>query len=77
MNADLLETAKALPLQERIDLAEALWESITAEGHEPPLTPPQAQELDQRLLEHQRNPNAAIPLDEVKEELDRKYGRTK
>ncbi len=39
MNADLLEAAKALPLPERIELAEALWESITGEGHEPPLTP--------------------------------------
>ena len=27
MNADLLEAAKALPLPERIELAEALWES--------------------------------------------------
>ena len=48
MNADLLEAAKALPLPERIELAEALWESITGEGHEPPLTPAQADELDRR-----------------------------
>jgi len=33
MNADLLEAAKALPLPDRIELAEALWESITGEGH--------------------------------------------
>ena len=45
MNTNLLEAAKALPLPERIDLAEALWESITDEGHEPPLTPAQAEEL--------------------------------
>src|SRR3954454_3118910 len=46
MKADLLETVKALPLTERIELAEALWESITDEGHEPPLTPAQAEELE-------------------------------
>jgi hypothetical protein len=34
MNANLLEAAKALPLAERISLAEALWESITDEGHD-------------------------------------------
>jgi len=49
MNANLLEAAKSLPLPERIELAEALWESITDEGHEPPLTPAQADELDRRL----------------------------
>src|SRR5438874_374633 len=52
MNADLLEAAKALPLPERIELAETLWESITGEGHEPQLTSAQADELDRRLEEH-------------------------
>ena len=74
MNANLLEAAKALPLPERIDLAEALWESITDEGHEPPLTPAQAQELDRRLEEHRGNPQAGIPWEQVKAELDEKYG---
>ena len=74
MNADLLERVKALPLTERIELAEALWESITDEGHEPPLTPAQAEELDRRLEEHRRNPQAGIPWEQVKAELERKYG---
>ncbi len=60
MNADLLEAAKALPLAERIELAEALWESITNEGHEPPLTPAQAEELDRRLEEYHRHPQTGI-----------------
>ena len=66
MNADLLEAAKALPLPERIELAEALWESITGEGHEPPLTPAQADELDRRLEEHRRDPKSGIPWEQVK-----------
>ena len=66
MNANLLEAAKALPLAERIDLAEALWESITDGGHEPPLTPAQAEELDRRLEEHRRNPQNGIPFDGVR-----------
>lgn len=77
MNANLLEAAKALPLPERIHLAEALWESITDEGHEPPLTPAQAQELDRRLEEHRRNPQTGIPWEQVKAELDQKYGSSK
>ncbi len=77
MNANLLEAAKALPLPERIDLAEALWESITDEGHEPPLTPAQAEELDRRLEEHHRNPQTGIPWEQVKAELNQKYGSSK
>jgi len=77
MNADLLEAAKALPLPERIELAEALWESITGEGHEPPLTPAQTDELDRRLEEHRRDPKSGIPWEQVKVELDQKYGRSK
>jgi putative addiction module component (TIGR02574 family) len=73
MKANLLEAAKALPLAERIDLAEALWESITDEGHEPPLTPAQSEELDRRLEEHRRNPQTGIPWEQVKAELSRKY----
>ena len=77
MNTNLLEAAKALPLPERIDLAEALWESITDEGHEPPLTPAQAEELDRRLEEHRRNPQTGIPWQQVQAELDQKYVRSK
>ena len=61
MNTELLTMAKALPLPERIELAEALWDSITQDGDEPPLTPAQAAEIDRRLEEHRRNPQSAIP----------------
>ena len=75
MNAELLATAKSLPLPERIELAEALWESIMQDGYEPPLTPAQAEELDRRLEEHRRNPEAGIPWEQVKAQLEQKYGK--
>ena len=77
MNTELLTTAKALPLLERIELAEALWESITQDGYEPPLTPAQAAELDRRLEEHRRDQQAAIPWEQVNAELEQKHGRPK
>jgi len=77
MNTELLLTARALPLPERIELAEALWDSITQEGYEPPLSPAQEAELNRRLEEHQRNPELAIPWEKVKAELDQKYSRPK
>ena len=73
MNTELLATAKALPLPERIELAEALWDSITQDGYEPPLTPAQEAEIDRRLDEHRRDPQSAIPWERVKTELEQKY----
>lgn len=77
MNAALLEAARALPLPERIELAEALWEDITRAGYEPTLTPAQAAEIDRRIEEHKQNPQSAIPWEQVKAELEQKYGRSK
>jgi putative addiction module component (TIGR02574 family) len=66
MNAELLETAKALPLSERIELAEALWESIQQAGYEPKLTPVQTAELDRRLTAHQQSPRDTVAWEVVK-----------
>ncbi len=73
MSSNLVETAKTLPLAERIELVEALWESIAQEGYEPPLTSEQAAELDQRLEAHQREPNDVISWETIKADLLRKY----
>jgi putative addiction module component (TIGR02574 family) len=70
MNSVVLETAKRLPLAERIELAQALWESLADEGYEPALTPAQAAELDRRLEAHREHPEAALPWDQVKAELE-------
>ena len=43
----------------------------------PPLTPAQAEELDRRLEEHRRNRQIGIPWEQVKAELDQKYGSSK
>ena len=74
MNATLFETAIQLPLAERVQLAEALWENIEAGGYEPVLTPAQAAELDRRLEAHRRNPHTGIPWEHVKAELEKKHG---
>ena len=77
MNTELLATAKALPLPERIELVEALWDSIAEEGYDPPLTPEEEAEIDRRLEEHRRNPESSIPWEKVKAELEQKYPRPK
>jgi putative addiction module component (TIGR02574 family) len=77
MNSELLATAKALPLAERIEFVEALWDSIAEEGHDLPLTPEEEAEIDRRLEEHRRNPESAVPWKQVKAELEEKYRRPK
>jgi putative addiction module component (TIGR02574 family) len=60
-----------LPASERIEIAMALWESLsdTEREAELSLTPEQAAELDRRLAEHVANPGSAIPWDEVRRKL--------
>jgi putative addiction module component (TIGR02574 family) len=63
--AELLE----LPVSERIQLVEDLWDSI-AEGPDAlPVTEEQACELDRRLEAHRNDPGAAIPWSEVRARL--------
>lgn len=76
MSTSILDTARCLPLPERIELVEALWESIVRDGYEPELTAAQADELDQRLAAHERHPDDVVPWEAVKANLESKYGKS-
>jgi len=60
-----------LPASERIEIAMALWESLTDAEREAELalSPEQEAELDRRLAEHIANPDSAIPWQEVRQKL--------
>ena len=75
MNAALLEAVKSLPLPDRVELVDAVWESIAAEGYEPPLSESPSAELQRRLEEHRQNPASGIPWETVRAELHEKYGK--
>ena len=75
MSTSILDTAKGLPLSERIELVEALWESIIQDGYEPELTAAQAEELDRRLAAHAKNPDDVVAWEAVKADLESKYGK--
>ena len=74
MNVNLIEAAKGLSLPERIELMDALWESIVEDGYEPPLTDAQAEEIDRRLKAHHENPDDVVAWETIKAELDAKRG---
>ena len=75
MSTSILDTAKSLPLSERIELVEAIWESIIQDGYEPELTIAQAEELDRRLAAHENNPDDVVAWEAVKADLESKYGK--
>ncbi len=73
MDSQLVEQARALPLEERVELIDTLWETVAKEGYEPPLTRQQAEELDRRLAAHRRNPDDVIPWESIRDEINEKY----
>jgi putative addiction module component (TIGR02574 family) len=54
-----------LPIEQRIDLVEALWDSIAADQGALPLTPQQRAELDRRLDAYELDGDPGRPADEV------------
>ena len=67
MKTQLLQQARALDIDEQIELVEAIWTGIVSRGLEPSLTESQKLELDRRLADHLANPNDVIAWDDVKE----------
>ncbi len=65
MSNDDLVAILALPVQERLHLVEAIWESLAAARYEVPLSSAHREAVDEALAEHQRNPNDVLSFDEV------------
>lgn len=66
---DLSELVR-LSVAEPIQLVEDLWDSIAADPVSlPPLSEVQVAEIERRIAEHERNPDAARPWTEVRERL--------
>jgi putative addiction module component (TIGR02574 family) len=64
-----MDDLRKLPIPERLELVESLWDSIAADADLLPLTEKQAEELDQRLADHDANPAVGTSWDEVRERM--------
>ena len=69
-SVDIQEILK-LSVPERIELVEAIWDSIADAPESLPVTAPQKRELDHRLAEYQKNPQAGRTWEEVRDSLDK------
>ena len=65
MKQDLVAEILELPLDERLLLVEAIWDSISVLPDAVPLTSWQRKELDRRLAEYEANPDSGITMEEV------------
>ena len=70
--ADILE----LPVQERIHLVEVIWESIAAFPDAIEVSPELKTELQARLADFERHPEAGYSWDQVKAHLKNGSWRT-
>jgi len=66
--ASLLE----LPAPERLELVEAIWDSLVEVPEAIPITDELREELDRRLEAYYRDPSSARPWNEIRDEL---FGR--
>ncbi len=71
MSTPVLDEALRLPVPERIELVQAIWDSIVAESASVVVTDEQRAELDRRLSDAASNPTDERPWPEVRPSLQR------
>ena len=70
MNGDLLAEALKLSPSDRLELIEALWDTLSEDDL--PVTPEERALLDERLADLERNPDAQSSWPEVKARLEQR-----
>ena len=70
--AEVMQQFRALPEQERQQVAEQIWDEVEADSFVE--TPALLAELQRRAEEARLHPEDFIPFEEVRAELRRKYG---
>ena len=69
MTTTVLNGILQLSVSERIQLAEDIWDSITASPEEIALTQAQQDELDRRIEAYRKNPQAGVSWQQVQERI--------
>lgn len=64
-----IDQLRGLPLEKRLEIIEALWESVEDEAGPLPISDEFADELDRRFEEHVADPGSSIPWEQVRAEI--------
>lgn len=65
---NLLDKALELPIPERIQFVEDVWDSIAVESDAVELSQEQRLEIDRRVEEYRKNPTGNVPWEDIKAE---------
>ena len=73
MRSDLLDDVKSLTVAERIELAEAIWDTVAEDAGIDvlPVSEAHRRELDRRLEDLEENPSAESSWKDVRTRLER------
>ncbi len=71
MNPIIVSDILGLPVQDRIQLVEAIWDSIAEAPEAIALSDSQRAELDKRLAAYHENPSLGSPWSEVRARITR------
>ena len=69
MSPRALQQILSLPVDERIELVQAIWDSVVAESAAVPVAAAQRRTLDARLADLEARPSAGRPWSEVRASL--------
>ena len=69
-DADIAEILKLSP-EERLRLIDIIWDSLSADPSSVPLGDAHRKAIDERLAEHERNPDDVVTRDQVLAEARR------
>ena len=65
----LLDEIRRLPPEDRLELTNRLWDELSRSPDVAPLTDKQRKLLDERSEAHRRDPSAALPWKQVRDEV--------
>ena len=65
-----MDAIRKLSVQERVRLVQDIWDTLQPTAEDLPLTEEQRRILDERLAQHQADPDSAVPWEDVKARLE-------
>lgn len=64
-----------MSIEDRLSLAQQIWDSVAADLERQPLTPAQRGELERRIAEADANPGQGVPWEVIRAEARARWQR--